>query len=339
MERQHSDPDYRRRISEVKTNCGTADESHSLAWAHTNTATHTAGGSLSVAGTVKVSLAPLGVGAEASVTTTVGASYSYAWGESSEVRKTDEVKVRPGYKGWLDYGTYHGTSYGVAEVEVKIVDKTKAPDLGSGRYKIFTAIKGDLPKPVNPKLQGQTEGIISQTARMTAAEEHDACVNHVSGSTEPPATVYTNPGPIDTPIFHGSKPDGSSGRISGLHGKCVDVQGGRSEDWTPVQMHECNGTPAQKWTMAEDGTIQSLGKCLDVAWASTEDGARVQLHQCNDSGAQMWEYAGNTFVNTWSNKCLDLPWGVSYDIQLQIYECNGGENQKWNAPRLARSSS
>ena len=30
-------------------------------------------------------------------------------------------------------------------------------------------------------------------------------------------------------------------------------------------MNACNGTAAQQWTMAADGTIRALGKCLDVS--------------------------------------------------------------------------
>lgn len=127
---------------------------------------------------------------------------------------------------------------------------------------------------------------------------------------------------------------GSTGPITGLAGKCVDVAAANSANGTPVQLYSCNGTNAQRWTVGTDGTIRALGKCLDVAGGSTADGANVQLWDCNGSGAQRWTYsAAGDLVNPQANKCLDVRGNSSADgTRLQIWTCSGGANQKWTVP-------
>ncbi len=138
------------------------------------------------------------------------------------------------------------------------------------------------------------------------------------GTTTPPTNPPTNP-------------PATGGSITGIGGKCVDVNAASSADGTAVQLYTCNGTAAQKWTVGS-GTIKALGKCLDVTAASTANGAKVQLYTCNGTGAQAWSYNATThdLVNTASNKCLDATGQSSADLtRLQIWTCTGSTNQKW----------
>jgi glucosylceramidase len=125
-----------------------------------------------------------------------------------------------------------------------------------------------------------------------------------------------------------------TGPITGLAGKCVDVAGGGSANGTAVQLYDCNGSPAQTWTVGTDGSLRALGKCLDVTAASTADGAPIQLYDCNGTGAQKWTAtAAKDIVNTGSGKCLDVTGNNSANgTRLQIWTCTGGANQKWNVP-------
>jgi beta-glucanase (GH16 family) len=125
-----------------------------------------------------------------------------------------------------------------------------------------------------------------------------------------------------------------TGQISGIGGKCVDVAGANPADGTAVQLWDCNGTNAQRWTIGTDGTIRALGKCLDVSGGSTADGARVQLWTCNGTGAQRWTVtAARDIVNPQANKCLDATGASSANgTRLQIWSCTGGANQKWTVP-------
>jgi hypothetical protein len=124
------------------------------------------------------------------------------------------------------------------------------------------------------------------------------------------------------------------GQITGLAGKCIDVAAAGTANGTAVQLFACNGTAAQQWTLAADGSVRALGKCLDVTSAGTADGTKVQLWDCNASAAQRWTYtAGRDLVNPNANKCLDVTGNTSTDgTRLQIWTCTGGANQKWTVP-------
>ncbi len=125
-----------------------------------------------------------------------------------------------------------------------------------------------------------------------------------------------------------------TGPITGLGGKCVDIDSANSADNTPVQMYDCNGTNAQQWTVGGDGTLRALGKCLDVASAGTADGTKVQLFQCNGTAAQVWRPgSGGTLVNPVSGKCLDVTdMSTANNARLQIWSCTGTTNQRFQLP-------
>ncbi|MCX5367752.1 ricin-type beta-trefoil lectin domain protein [Streptomyces sp. NBC_00103] len=123
-----------------------------------------------------------------------------------------------------------------------------------------------------------------------------------------------------------------SGSLAGLAGKCLDVAGGTTANGTAVQLYDCNGSAAQRWTVRPDGSLQALGKCLDVVGGSTADGAKTQLYDCNGTGAQRWSYNATTgdVVNTAANKCLDVTDNSSANgARGQIWSCTGAANQKW----------
>ncbi|MGC4939478.1 family 16 glycosylhydrolase [Kribbella sp. DT2] len=124
---------------------------------------------------------------------------------------------------------------------------------------------------------------------------------------------------------------GGGSQITGLGGKCLDVAAANSADGTTVQLYDCNGSAAQKWTRPGDGTIRALGKCLDVAGAGVADGTRVQIATCNGNAAQQWTYSGaRDLVNPRANKCLDVTGNnAANSTPTQIWTCGGGANQKW----------
>jgi chitinase len=125
-----------------------------------------------------------------------------------------------------------------------------------------------------------------------------------------------------------------TGRITGYGGKCVDVAAANTANGTAVQLYDCNGTAAQNWTVASDGSLQALGKCMDIAAAGTANGAKVQLYDCNGTGAQKWQRGtGTSLVNPASGRCLDAT-GVSSanGTRLQIWTCTGATNQQWTTP-------
>ncbi|WP_395296653.1 ricin-type beta-trefoil lectin domain protein [Kitasatospora hibisci] len=131
-----------------------------------------------------------------------------------------------------------------------------------------------------------------------------------------------------------TQPAGPVGQITGYADKCVDVKGASSSDRTPVQIYDCNGTNAQQWKIATDGTIRALNKCLDVAGGNTANGTKVQLYSCNGTGAQQWRVrADGSILNPQSGRCLDdLGFSTANGNQLGIWDCNGAANQVWQVP-------
>jgi glucose/arabinose dehydrogenase len=125
-----------------------------------------------------------------------------------------------------------------------------------------------------------------------------------------------------------------TGEVKGVNGKCLDVSGGGTADGTKIQLWTCNGTAAQRWTVAADGTFQALGKCLDVSGGGTADGTKVQLWTCNGSGAQKWApQADGTVRNPQSGKCVDASGGTWNDgTAVHLWTCHTGPNQKWTLP-------
>lgn len=128
---------------------------------------------------------------------------------------------------------------------------------------------------------------------------------------------------------------GGGGAITGLGGKCVDVDGAKTANGTAVQLYDCNGSAAQQWTVASDGSIRALGKCLDVKDNSTADGAQLQLWDCSGAGNQRWGISGaQDVVNVQADKCMDATGNSSANgTRLQIWTCAGTPNQKWTVNR------
>lgn len=126
---------------------------------------------------------------------------------------------------------------------------------------------------------------------------------------------------------------GSTGPVTGLAGKCLDVAGAATANGTKVQLNSCNASSAQQWTAGADQTVRALGKCLDVAGGTNANGTKVQLWDCNGNGHQQWAYntGSLTLVNPETNKCLDVTGQSSADgTQIQIWDCNGQSNQQWH---------
>ncbi|MGW6599272.1 family 16 glycosylhydrolase [Streptomyces sp. NPDC055036] len=128
---------------------------------------------------------------------------------------------------------------------------------------------------------------------------------------------------------------GTGGTITGLGGKCVDVAGANPANGTAVQLYDCNGSAAQQWTVAADGSLRALGKCLDVKDNSVADGAQLQLWDCSGSANQRWAVPdARDIVNIQADKCVDATGNSSANgTRLQIWTCTGAANQKWTVNR------
>ncbi|MFC5291157.1 ricin-type beta-trefoil lectin domain protein [Actinokineospora guangxiensis] len=125
-----------------------------------------------------------------------------------------------------------------------------------------------------------------------------------------------------------------TGQITGIGGKCADVDNSGTADGTKIQLWTCNGTAAQRWTLPGDDTVRVLGKCLDVRNGGTVNGTVAQLWTCNSTGAQQWvPDPTGALRNPRSGRCLDALGGSSADgTVLHIWDCHTGASQRWTLP-------
>lgn len=125
-----------------------------------------------------------------------------------------------------------------------------------------------------------------------------------------------------------------TGEVTGPAGKCLDVDKAATADGTPVQLWGCNGTDAQRWTFAGDGTVRAVGHCLDVDHSGTANGTLVQLWTCNGTGAQQWwPRSDGSLYNPPAGRCLEAPKGQTDDgTGLRLWDCQGGAGQRWTLP-------
>ncbi|MGX4690371.1 RICIN domain-containing protein [Streptomyces sp. JNUCC 63] len=124
--------------------------------------------------------------------------------------------------------------------------------------------------------------------------------------------------------------------VTAAKGKCLDVEGTKKDNGTPVQVNTCNGSATQKWEVYGDSkglhlrNTHSL-KCLDVSGTNPANGTKIQIWTCSSSPAQTWEYdvrATTSLKNVGTGKCLDLP---KYDNSqnARLWTCTGADPQKF----------
>jgi hypothetical protein len=145
----------------------------------------------------------------------------------------------------------------------------------------------------------------------------------------PPSPPRPTPIPTPTPVVQPPR----VGAITGPHGFCLDVPAQITDDGNPLQLWECNGSPAQQWTIGTDGTVRALGKCMDNSFSGTNNGNTVHLWHCFDSTAQQWVYDNGLLKNPASNKCLQaMGPDIGLWTRIVIWDCDRGPNQLWTLP-------
>ncbi|MFZ3494698.1 polymorphic toxin-type HINT domain-containing protein [Streptomyces sp. 5.8] len=122
-----------------------------------------------------------------------------------------------------------------------------------------------------------------------------------------------------------SSPGVGSAAVTGLSGKCLDVEGDDSADGTQVQIWSCKETKDQQWRLSRD-TVQVLGKCLKAT------GTAAVLATCDASLAQKFTLRSDkTLYNAETKKCLTVPDDSAADgNDLEISTCTGSPAQQWN---------
>ncbi len=73
---------------------------------------------------------------------------------------------------------------------------------------------------------------------------------------------------------------------------------------------------------------EASGRCLDVNGAGTANGTTMITWDCHTNANQQFTANGQALQVT--GKCLDVPANAGSGTQARIWDCNGGDNQKWN---------
>ncbi|WP_072690923.1 RICIN domain-containing protein [Rhodococcus marinonascens] len=151
--------------------------------------------------------------------------------------------------------------------------------------------------------------------------------------------------------------------LYGLNGRVADILDHGTASGTPVQMWDLTGAENQQWTLfpvpRPPGQLsqQLYNEISQKCLAATEqpnpgdpypNGTPVELQDCASAGsADSWVLddavtdgspGGGALANFPSERCLDVIDNVSANgVRLQLWDCTGGFNQKWNFPPTSTS--
>jgi hypothetical protein len=125
-------------------------------------------------------------------------------------------------------------------------------------------------------------------------------------------------------------PAGGAVQVRNAQGRCLDVPGGVATENVQLQIFDCNGSAAQRWTFAADGSVQSLGKCLNLSGGATANGTAIVLSTCNNSAAQKFRInAVDDLVSGLATKCVNVNGANANLTKLNLQPCNGAAAQTW----------
>ncbi|WIM99064.1 RICIN domain-containing protein [Actinoplanes oblitus] len=150
--------------------------------------------------------------------------------------------------------------------------------------------------------------------RTTASAEAGSTAG--SGTTAPlPAAIA--PSPLTA---------GTGALVSG-NGLCLDVPNAIPSDDNSMQVFDCNGSIAQVWTLADDGTLRVMGRCALLVGDDT-----VHLADCDRRTPSLWRTTGaHEVINMASNECLTDPsGGARPGTRVVVVRCTGESHQRWS---------
>ncbi|MEU1884870.1 arabinofuranosidase catalytic domain-containing protein [Micromonospora sp. WMMD987] len=130
----------------------------------------------------------------------------------------------------------------------------------------------------------------------------------------------------------GGTPQQNVQLVGAQSGRCVDVPNGSTTNGTQVQLWDCTGGTAQRFTQTAGRQLQAAGnKCLDASGQGTGNGTQVIIWDCHTGTNQQWNVNANgTVTGVQSGLCLDASGGATANgTKLILWACNGQQNQQW----------
>jgi len=120
--------------------------------------------------------------------------------------------------------------------------------------------------------------------------------------------------------------------VGGQSGRCVDVPNASTTNGTQVQLYDCAGGSAQRWTYTSSKQLMVYGnKCLDASGQGTTNGTSVIIWDCHGQTNQQWNLnPSGTITGVASGLCLDAANAATANgTKIILWSCNGGSNQQW----------
>ncbi|GIF20707.1 hypothetical protein BJ973_001387 [Actinoplanes tereljensis] len=200
-----------------------------------------------------------------------------------------------------------------------------------------------LPEPPVPALNGlvpsakpvssavTSSPVPSRSARRNATVAPTATSGKASGKPSVTGTVGEDgktviaPGDAVAPEVPATD---RTGTIRGQNGLCLDLNGGVAIAFNHVQVTDCNGTEAQRWTLATDGTLRVQGMCALILGDDT-----VHIVGCDGRTPAQWRTSGQLIINAANDECLTDPaGGATAGTAVTVTTCNGRANERWSLP-------
>ncbi|MBQ1017542.1 RICIN domain-containing protein [Micromonospora sp. D93] len=131
----------------------------------------------------------------------------------------------------------------------------------------------------------------------------------------------------------GGNPQQNVQVVGAQSNRCVDVPNGTTTNGTQVQLWDCTGNTAQRWTYTAGKQLQVYGnKCLDANGQGTTNGTQAIIWDCHSGTNQQWNLNSNgTITGVQSGLCLDANAAATANgTKLILWTCNGGTNQRWS---------
>jgi hypothetical protein len=75
-------------------------------------------------------------------------------------------------------------------------------------------------------------------------------------------------------------------------GRCLDIDGNGTANFTKLELWDCNGAGGQKWVPQSDGSLLNpqSGRCLDDPMGNTANNTQLQIYDCNGNAAQKYVF-------------------------------------------------
>lgn len=185
---------------------------------------------------------------------------------------------------------------------------------------------GNTPTSGSPNAAAAGQAASAPASAATSAEPQAVVLP--SGSPSPSASPSPSPSPSASASM-----TGNAVFVNVLSNKCMDTAGRAFANGTTEDIYDCNGTPAQAWTLTGTGNLTEDGGayCLDDLGFGNTPGAKIGLWSCNGGTNQQWSLRPDgSIVSAYANLCLDVTGQGSDNFTPLVLEpCDGSPSQQW----------